>query len=151
MALLCRSGGFTRGLTAFLPATGLTPASMQPRCGVVSCLRMPQAPRQRANRGHAAPRDELLRQRQQLHRQQRRRGTTPDAAQAVAAQDTAASPAGSGTRGNGQATSESTTDAATAAAAYASFDWRAQWYPVAFARNLPEGAVGDHFCVVWMS
>ena len=32
-------------------------------------------------------------------------------------------------------------DSSAAEAAYADFDWRDQWYPVAFVRDMPEGAL----------
>ena len=44
--------------------------------------------------------------------------------------------------GNGSsAVTASPSDSASSEAAYADFDWRDQWYPVAFVRDMPEGAL----------
>lgn len=42
--------------------------------------------------------------------------------------------------GNGSSAGVQARDSSTAEATYADFDWRDQWYPVAFVRDMPEGA-----------
>lgn len=62
--------------------------------------------------------------------------------QALAAPQAAVAPA----RNGGSAGVEAR-DSGTAEAAYADFDWRDQWYPVAFVRDMTEGA-RPHECLL---
>ena len=55
--------------------------------------------------------------------------------QALAAPQAVAAPAR-----HGSSTGVEAQDSNAAESAYADFDWRDQWYPVAFVRDMPEGA-----------
>jgi hypothetical protein len=118
---------------------GPAQASLQP-AGVMISLRMPPMCNQCSTMANAAPHGVARQQRQRRQQQRHGRSVTTHAAPAVADPDAAAGRVDVGTLGSGPAPAERTTDAAAAEAVYANFDWRNQWYPVAFAKDMPEGA-----------
>lgn len=118
-----QSGSSTRGSSVMQRPAVLKP----PQGRLVTQLHF-------SGRGRA-PQRSLAPQQPRQRWQQRPQPPRLIAAQASA---TAASGNGSGAGVKSRVHAKAA-DRASAEAAYASFDWKAQWYPVAFVRDMPEG------------